>query len=321
MNCSRSRPLLHSSSPASGVVVESVKRTATGGHKVELKYNLSAQGGCVPLPDGPFQKVYIQTCRFKRGFLKSWTATAGGPGGGAGGGAGGGGGLIPISEVIRQLSVPGESGGGSSLNLMVSLEGEDDKGSDISNFIKGFYEPLETHILDVAKKRCETWFRKNLAPEVIESHFTSALKPSSDPSKFARLMKFNIPFRYGKLECDVFDGERKSVSLTDFADNIKNSEVVLIMEIPHVWFVSKSFGISPIVRAIQFFPEDKLSGYSFVSNPADPTPNANANKAQKRSLLGGPHSVDYQQDDGGCTSDQQQQQQCVTDFKDIASFL
>ena len=258
----RSKPLLHSSAPASGVVVENVKRTTTGSHKVELRYNVSAAGGQPPAPEGPFQKVYVQTCRFKRAFLKSWNNNA--PGG-TGAQAAAGGQQTPIHEVIRQLADPNTQG--VKLDLMVSLQGEDDKGNDVNNFVKGFYEPLEQHVLDVAKKRCESWFRKALAPEVIESHFTSAIKPSSDPSKYARLMKFNVPFRYGKLECDVFDANRQAVSLGDFADNVRGAEVVLIIEIPHVCSCP-----SPSASPPPSAPSSSSRRTSWPATASSPTP-------------------------------------------------
>lgn len=246
------RPLYHATTPVSGIMIEGTANKTNGSaYRVNLMYNLSYLGK-EPAPSGPYQKILVQTPRFRRGFLSVWGATG------------------RVDPPYTNDTLADRQ---AKIKINLDLAGEDDPASDIHKFVHGFYEPFETLVVETAKRRVDSWFKKPINPDSLDSLYTSAIKPSSDPDKWARKLNVTLPVRDGKLVCDIYDKDRQLVPFATFAEVAKHSEITAIVEMPSIWFMNKMFGMTPIVRAIQFFPSTSASsivnrGYCFIDATA-----------------------------------------------------
>ena len=136
------------------------------------------------------------------------------------------------------------------------------------------------------------------------------------------------PSRLSALQFDVFGPNREPSTLQEWEEHSKNCEAVLILEFSSVYFQPRQYGIAATVRAVQYFPKDKLTGevvahpggsrpapvhvavfrcagYSFVATPSvevadqEPSPEEDENLRQALSFAGGaplkrpaPHAAD-----------------------------
>lgn len=118
------------------------------------------------------------------------------------------------------------------------------------------------------------------------------------------------------LQFDVFGPNREPSTLQEWQEHSKSCEAVLILEFSSVYFQPRQYGIAATVRAVQYFPRDKLTGevvvhlggscpaavhvaifrcagYSFVATPStevadqDTSPEQDENLRQALSFAGG----------------------------------
>ena len=54
-------------------------------------------------------------------------------------------------------------------------------------------------------------------------------------------------------------------------DGAEGVDCVAILEYESVWFMGKDFGVTPILKSLLFWPVDKLTGFSFQSDPTSGT--------------------------------------------------
>lgn len=229
-------PLLTDFSPVSGVVYnEPRKLSSHNSVRVDLLYDTTkCDKNAAFNPADQRQKLLIQTPIVSRAFPKEWNNQ--------------------------------DAGGNTTTKweLGLSMRGYENSDSKVSGFYK-WLEGFETRTKDQAVTNCTQWFKKTMTREVINAYYTSCVKQSSDPDRYPPTVKVNVPYRYGKFECDIFGPGGKSEPMTfmEFQEVAKQSEVMAIIEFESVWFMPKGFGCTPILRALQVFPEDKLSGYNF----------------------------------------------------------
>lgn len=70
----------------------------------------------------------------------------------------------------------------------------------------------------------------------------------------------------------MFGPNGEGSSLKEWEQVAKSSQVSAIIEFTNVRFAAKSFAISMVVRGVQYFPRDQLSGYSFTGLSVPPPP-------------------------------------------------
>lgn len=232
----RSTPLLTKASPVNGIVYNEPRKLANHNSiRVDLYYDTSycheIDGFKVPHQK---QKVIIQTPVIHRAFPKEWINKD-----------------QHGNEVVKY-------------DIGLSLRGYDSPDSEISTFYQ-WVEMFEGQTKEKAIVESQSWFKKQISKELINAYFTSCLKESSDPSKYPPTLKVNVPYRYKKFEIDVFGpgGSSERLTFNEYMEMSRSCEVMAIIEWENCWFMPKGFGATPILRALQVFPEDKLTGYSF----------------------------------------------------------
>lgn len=232
----RSTPLLTKASPVNGIVYNEPRKLANHNSiRVDLYYDTAycqeTDGFKVPPQK---QKVLVQTPIIHRAFPKEWVNKD-----------------QQGNEVVKY-------------DLGLSLRGYDSPDSDISTFHQ-WVEMFEAQTKNKAIVESQSWFKKQVSKDLINAYFTSCLKESSDPSKYPPTLKVNVPYRYKKFEIDVFGpgGSSERLTFNEYMEMSKSCEVMAIIEWEACWFMPKGFGATPVLRALQVFPEDKLTGYCF----------------------------------------------------------
>ncbi|ABT15612.1 hypothetical protein FR483_N327L [Paramecium bursaria Chlorella virus FR483] len=127
---------------------------------------------------------------------------------------------------------------------------------------------LDTHLVDAAVENSVSWFGKKKSRELLEDTYRKLTKV--DPSgKYAPVMKFKIPMLNGKPNVQIFDTDKKPISVEDVP---KGAKVKVIAEVASIWFIGSgtSWGIS--FRAVQILIVSKparLDAFAFVAEDGD----------------------------------------------------
>ena len=127
---------------------------------------------------------------------------------------------------------------------------------------------LDTHLVDAAVENSVSWFGKKKSRELLEDTYRKLTK--MDPSgKYAPVMKFKIPMLNGKPNVQIFDTDKKPISVEDVP---KGAKVKVIAEVASIWFIGSgtSWGIS--FRAVQILIVSKparLDAFAFVAEDGD----------------------------------------------------
>ena len=245
MTVTKSVPLLTQHAPVSGLIYHEPRKIASNNSiRVDVSYDTSqcSKAFLEKCASGHKQKVMVQTPMISRTMPKEW-----------------------INKDQQGNEV-------KKWEVQLSLRGYDNPDSDVYQF-HNWVKEFEALTKNTAITNSKQWFKKDLDAGLIEAYFTSCIKPSSDP-KYAPTIKINVPFRYGKFECDVYGpgGASDPLTFMEYYELSKACEVQCIIEWNDLWFMPKSFGATPVLRAIQIFPQDKLTGYAFQSIGVDPTP-------------------------------------------------
>lgn len=228
-----SKTLLWSRADLDKVVFQPAKRLGNGGMKVDLEYQLGQPGQAVALR----QKVRVQTPRLRRAMIGEskykpgkWTAA-------------------------------------------FACNGHDTAGSEVHAFLEKWMRPFEASVRRVSHEQSLAWFKKQLEPGTLDAMYTSCIKPASDASRekhgsdLAPLLKCSIESSPTRIELDVYRGPSKTPSsLAEFRDHEGRKEVVAIMDLESVWFMGMQFGVTPVLRSLWYFPEDRPQGFAFVED-------------------------------------------------------
>ena len=224
---SASRTLLWSKAALDRVAFYCPKRLGNGGTRVDLEYSLSQPGQAVGLR----QKLRLQTPRFKR---------------------------VMIGESKYK---PGK------FTAAFACNGHDTRGSEVHGFLTKFVEPFEQRVQKESSDQALSWFKKEMSLDTARTMYTSCVKPPSDASKekhgndLAPLLKCNIESSPQRIELDVYKGPaRTPSSLAEFRDCDGRKEVVGIIDLESVWFMGLQFGVTPVLRSLWWFPEDRPQG-------------------------------------------------------------
>ena len=252
---SKSLPVLFSDAPWHGLVFDVARRLPTGSLKVDLQYNLDCRTGAAPghkveiNEQGErlyMQKALFQSCSFKRAMIKEWP------------------------EKDKHGNQTGNKDK-AKWDIDFSLSGHDNPYSEVKKF-REWVDAGDANVKDTASKKALEWFRKPLKESTIEDYHIPMVKLSKpDPDAYPPTFKATLPFAKQRPQFFIFDRANKPRSFSDLLANCKGNEIVAIFELPSVWFGSNMFGMKPILRSVQYFAPDELTGYSFLPVEASPS--------------------------------------------------
>lgn len=233
-----SRTVLWSKADLDRVVFLPAKRLGNGGVRVDVEYDLpqAVRDGKVA-PVVLRQKLRVQTPRFRRAMIGESKFKAG------------------------------------KWTAAFACNGFDTPGSEVNLFLENWMRPLEARVQETSQAQSLAWFKKELDLRTLNAMYTSCIKPASEASKekhgsdLAPLLKCNIESSPSRIELDVYKGTaRTPSSLAEYRDFEGRKEVVAILDIQSVWFMGKEFGVTPVLRSLWFFPEDRPQGFAFVED-------------------------------------------------------
>lgn len=126
---------------------------------------------------------------------------------------------------------------------------------------------LDNYLIDAAYTNSVAWFGKQKSRELLEDTYRKLTK--SDPSgKYAPMTKTKITMMNGKPNVQVFDVDKKPITIEDVP---RGSSVKVIAEIASIWQVgSTAWGIT--WRALQILVTEKpnkLNDFAFVNDGND----------------------------------------------------
>ncbi len=244
-----SEPRIWQDVPVSAVGFKTAVRQNNAGVRVEIELDKGKLKGADP-GEGGAQKMRIQTPKFRRFKIKEWPAKK-----------------------------PGDRVSYSGTFTIGDLEGS----GGPARFVQEWVFPMEEAVKKVAGDRSIEWFKKEKKADDLEKAFTSAVNTggvSNEGRAYGPLMKCKIPFMRGKFECDFYKGDQSKPdemtgSPSSMAEYLEVSQggaegvdCVAILEYESVWFMNKDFGVTPILRSLLYWPQDKLNGFSFKSDPS-----------------------------------------------------
>ena len=153
--------------------------------------------------------------------------------------------------------------GAEKFSLDLSFQGKGDN-PDVDafyDFIHGFDEK----ILDEAFARSREWFAKEMKRDVLQEFYRKMVKEAKDP-KWADTFKVKLPYRYDRLDVELFDQNRKHMAATDVT---AGCEAVLLIECSGLWFVNKIFGCGWNLIQGKIYAPNKINGYALRDLPED----------------------------------------------------
>lgn len=174
----------------------------------------------------------------------------------------------PLNPVGRcrapfGISAPFEGGGGDpkKRNFAFTLE---------SSEMLEFFEAIDANILRKAEENSQSWFRKKMDPDTIRSQYHFCVSGKDDP-KYKPLVSTKVIYDEDPAQVKVFivvggglDDTRVEYRVGSPTDITPFDEVVPIVEITGMYFMSKQFGVSLRTTHILLFPKPKESVFGFV---------------------------------------------------------
>ena len=244
----KSLPVLFSDAPWKGLQFDVARRLPTGSLKVDVQYNRDCRSGAAPghrvevNEQGErlyLQKALFQTCSFKRAMVKEW----------------------PEKDAQGRLTNNKDK---AKWDIDFSLAGHDNPYSEVKKF-REWLDAGDANVRQAAFTKAMEWFRKPVSETSINDFHIPMVKLSKpDPDAYPPTFKATLPFAKQRPQFFIFDRANKPRSFADLLANSKSSEIVAVFELPSVWFGSNMFGMKPILRQVQYFAPDELTGYSFL---------------------------------------------------------
>lgn len=274
-----SKPCVWSETPADAVTFKTAVRQNNGGVRVEIDLDKGQLTGSQAGETG-LQKMRIQTPKFRRFRIKKWEdARAGQPG-------------KPKVSYSGSFSIGDLQGIGMP-----------------AKFVNDWVRPVEERIIETAASKSIEWFKKSKGLPELKVAFNSSINEggvNQDGVQYGPLMKCKIPLIRGQFECDFFKGDSADPdtmkgtpsSLREYEEATENGaqgvDCVAILEYQNVWFMGASFGVTPILKSLLYWPQDKLTGFAFQADPALGTTSAVGEKRE----ADGPGPADAFLEDG-----------------------
>jgi len=158
----------------------------------------------------------------------------------------------------------------SKWGLSIPREGEDGKrrswelNLDDEETLK-VLESLDQLILETAESNSREWFKKTLNKDQIEARYKRIVKdPKNEGDKKTCFVKLNCPPSDRPTPIMKIVGEKK-LAKGCIEDLTANAEIITIVRIPSVWFMSDSFGATISVEKLIVKSVPKKSFDEFFS--------------------------------------------------------
>jgi hypothetical protein len=116
--------------------------------------------------------------------------------------------------------------------------------------------------LALATDNTQEWFKKKYSREVIQELYKYQLKDSSDPSKYSKLMRTKVPFRYDAFTCQVYDSNGVSIGIERLT---RGSRVIALIKTTGMWFAGKGFGVTHQVEQFMLMEEESFDSCAISS--------------------------------------------------------
>jgi hypothetical protein len=126
---------------------------------------------------------------------------------------------------------------------------------------------LDEKIVNTALASSVSWFKKKINTcDVIEALYTNIVKYSKDPeaaAKYPPVVKFNLPYKNGKFECEAYNEEREQIDMETAVT--KRTTVTAIVQCSSLWVAGDKFGCTFKVLQMKVLKNNEsISGYAFV---------------------------------------------------------
>ena len=145
------------------------------------------------------------------------------------------------------------------------------QGHETNQSIKAFREMIEkmdVATIDYALKNSKTFFKKDLAREVIAEYYYSGIKISKK-EQYSDTFKFKLPFLKPNPEKNLPNG-KYITSFWDTQGNEKSDNhldkgdsVTALIRPRMLWVANRSFGITWECTQVRVHKQQKVSGYAF----------------------------------------------------------
>ena len=144
------------------------------------------------------------------------------------------------------------------------------KGKDTNSSLKSFFEKisdLDAKLINDCMDNSSSWMKKKIDQKpVIEALYTPMVKFPKDKNtgditdKYPPTFKISIPMKDGFIDCDVYDGNRELIKISDIE---KNSKVTAIIKGVGLWIAGGKFGFSWKLVQLRVVPPPTIKGFSF----------------------------------------------------------
>ncbi len=248
-----SMPYVWTDVPEEAVCFRTASRLNNGGVRVEIELDRAKTRGWKGGEGPDTQKLRVQTPRFRRFKIKEW----------------------PGRRPEDRVSYSGSF-------TIGDLEGA----GAPARFVQEWVRPLERRVIGTAADKSIEWFKKAKSREDLERAYTSGVSEggvSQQGRQYGPLMKCKIPFVRGRFECEFYKGDNAEPdqmkgapsSMAEYLeateDGAEGVDCVAILEYESVWFMGKDFGVTPVLKSLLFWPNDRLAGFSFQADPTSGT--------------------------------------------------
>jgi hypothetical protein len=150
------------------------------------------------------------------------------------------------------------------------------KNMDTKPAVKHFYDllsGLDKKFVEDGVTNSMSWFKKKYsATNVVEAIYTPMVKYARDKEtgeitdKYPPSFRLNIPFRDGKIACDVFDDSKNAISISNIE---KGSSVTAILQFTGLWLAGGKFGTSWKVVQLRVVAPATIKGFAFRETDED----------------------------------------------------
>jgi hypothetical protein len=121
--------------------------------------------------------------------------------------------------------------------------------------------------LDLATSKTQDWFKKKYSKEVIKELYKYQLKESSDPTKYSKLFRTKVPFKYDEFGCNFYGADGKVIPAERV---VKGTKVVALIKTTGMWFAGKGFGVTHQVEQFMVMEEESFDTCAISINGGVP---------------------------------------------------
>jgi hypothetical protein len=184
--------------------------------------------------------------------------------------------VIQIPSMMAPYGVSkweNDKGGPDKYNLDVAFTRMEE-----NPVIKEFFDlmqNLDKKLVDDGLANSANWFKKKMSSrDVVEAIYTPLVKHARDKEtgeitdKYPPTVRFQLPFRDGKFQCEVYNNKREQININDV--DMKRANVTAIVQCTGIWVAGGKYGCT--FKALQMKVDSsrsKIEGYAFIDDEDD----------------------------------------------------